>query len=84
MFVEKRGPISMHRLTLIEIGDSLGAILPDELLAQLGLKAGDELCAAEAPGGYILTHCPPPQTDEVAAGREFMAEFSDTFRKLAK
>jgi antitoxin component of MazEF toxin-antitoxin module len=74
----------MHKLTLIEIGDSLGAILPDELLTQLGLKAGDELRAAETPDGYILTPGAAPQADEVQAGREFMADFSDTFGKLAK
>ena len=74
----------MHRLTLIEIGDSLGAILPDELLTQLSLKAGDELRAAETPDGYILTTDTTPQVDEVQAGREFMADFSDTFGKLAK
>ena len=74
----------MHRLTLIEIGDSLGAILPDELLTQLSLKAGDELRAAEKPDGYILTTRTTPQVDEVQAGREFMGDFSDTFGKLAK
>ena len=74
----------MHKLELIEIGDSLGAILPDELLARLGLKAGDELRAAETPDGYILTPGSPSQADEITAGPEFMAEFSDTFRKLAK
>lgn len=74
----------MHKLELIEIGDSLGAILPHELLARLDLKAGDEIRATESPDGYILTPCAAPQAEEVHAGREFMAEFSDTFGKLAK
>lgn len=74
----------MHVLKLIQVGDSLGAVFPDELLNPLKLQAGDEFHVTETPEGYILTPCTPPQGAEVQAGREFMDEFSETFRQLAK
>ena len=45
----------MPALELIEIGDSVGVILPPELLALLKLGEGDELLCTEIPNGVLLT-----------------------------
>ncbi len=74
----------MHTLKLIQIDDSVGAIFPEEILARLKLEAGDALCVTETPDGCILSPCAPTREEETQAGREFMGEFSDTFRQLAK
>jgi antitoxin component of MazEF toxin-antitoxin module len=45
----------MARLPLIKIDDdSVGVILPEEMLAQLGVAEGDELVLSEEPGGIYL------------------------------
>ena len=74
----------MHTLQLIQIDDEVGAIFPEELLTRLQLSAGDEFFVTETPDGYILTPLAPTPGKEVQAGREFMNEFNDTFRQLAK
>ena len=46
----------MFSIKLIEVGDSLGLILPDEVLARMNVAVGDCLYATEsASGGYNLS-----------------------------
>jgi putative addiction module antidote len=74
----------METLKLTQIGNSVGVILPKEILARLKVGKGDMLFLTEAPGGLRLTPFDPSLDEQVAAGREFMREFRDTFRQLAK
>ena len=39
----------MHTLKLTQIGNSVGVILPKEVLARLKLKKGDSLCLTDFP-----------------------------------
>ena len=49
----------MHTLKLTQVGNSVGAIFPKELLARLQLEKGDELYVTESPDGLrITTHNP--------------------------
>ena len=72
------------KLKLREIGTSVGVILPEEVLARLELGKGDELILTEAPDGYRLTRFDPAVEEQVEHGREFMKEYRETFRALAK
>lgn len=74
----------MYELKLTRVGDSVGAIFPEEVLARLNAANGDTLFVIETPDGLLLTTYDPQQEEELAAGRAFMAEYRDTFHQLAK
>ena len=63
---------------------STGAIFPKEMLAQLKVQKGDTLFTVETPDGILLTPYDPAVEKQLEAGREFMREYRDTFRALAK
>lgn len=69
---------------LTQIGNSVGIILPKEVLARLKLEKGDTVFITDAPGGVTIT---PNNTDfeaQLEMGRKFMREYRDTFNALAK
>jgi putative addiction module antidote len=74
----------MHMLKLTQIGNSVGVILPKEAIARLKLQKGDSIFLTESADGFILTPYDPALEEEIAAGREFMREYRDTFHQLAK
>jgi putative addiction module antidote len=74
----------MHSLKLTQIGNSVGVILPKEVLARLKLEKGDTVFMTETPEGCALTPYDPTLEEQLVAGREFMREFRDTFHQLAK
>ena len=74
----------MTALKLTQIGNSVGVILPKEVLARLKVEKGDTLFVTEATNGVTLTPYDPGLDELIAAGREFMREFRDTFHQLAK
>jgi putative addiction module antidote len=75
----------MATLKLRAIGNSVGVVLPKELLARLNVGEGDVLHAVEqADGGLLLTTLDPEVEEQVRLGRELMKEYRDTFRALAK
>lgn len=45
---------------------------------------GDTLFAVETPSGYLLAPYDPAVAEQSDLGREFMAEYRETFRALAK
>ncbi len=74
----------MHALKLTQIGNSVGVILPKEVLARLKLEKGDTVYVTETPDGLALTPLDPHFEQQLEVGREFMREYRDTFRALAK
>ncbi|MBQ0934147.1 AbrB/MazE/SpoVT family DNA-binding domain-containing protein [Ideonella paludis] len=74
----------MTALKVTQIGNSMGVILPKEVLARLKLEKGDLLYMTDAANGVTLTPYDPELDEQVKAGREFMREFRDTFHQLAK
>lgn len=74
----------MHALKLTQIGNSVGVILPKEVLARLKLEKGDTVYVTETPDGVTLTPLDPAFEQQLEIGREFMREYRDTFRALAK
>jgi putative addiction module antidote len=74
----------MHALKLTQIGNSVGVILPKELLARLKLEKGDTVFITESPDGLCVTPFNPEVAEQVEAGRAFMREYRDTFHELAK
>lgn len=72
------------KLKLRAVGTSTGLVLPKEILHRLNVKKDDSLFAIEAPGGFFLTPYDPEVEAQVKLGLEFMGEYRDTFRALAK
>lgn len=80
------GPVKSAgaKIKMIKIGTSTGAIFPKEMLAQLKVHQGDTLFTVETPDGVLLTPYDPEVAKQLEAGREFMREYRDTFRALAR
>ena len=74
----------MHVLKLTQIGNSVGVILPKEVISRLKLSKGETVFLTETPDGYAITPYDPALEEEIAAGRAFMSDFKDTFHQLAK
>jgi putative addiction module antidote len=68
-----------------KIGNSLGLILPKELLAQLGFHEGDKLYPVRQPDGSLrLSPFDPKHARTMEIARQIMHEYRDTFAALAK
>jgi putative addiction module antidote len=74
----------MTTLKLTQIGNSLGVILPKEVLARLKLQKGDAVFVTDAANGVMLTPYDPDLDQQLEIGREFMREYRDTFHQLAR
>ena len=74
----------MQSLKLTQIGNSVGLILPKEVLARLKLEKGDTVFLTDAPGGVTITPNDPSFEEQLELGREFMRDYRDTFNALAK
>lgn len=74
----------MHILKLTQIDNSIGVILPREVLERLKLEKGQSLFLLETSDGYAITPYDPALDGQIQAGREFMREHRDTFHQLAK
>ena len=74
----------MNSLKIIQTGNSLGVILPEEFLAKMKLEKGDELFVTESPLGISLSKNNPDLNKQLELGRELMSEYPDTFKGLAE
>ena len=67
-----------------KIGNSLGVILPKEILNRQRISEGDYLTLSESPSGVILSVYDEELQEELAIGDEFIRQYRDTFKALAK
>lgn len=74
----------MHRLKLTQIGNSVGVILPRELLAKLGVAKGDTIYAVDQPDGVRLTVADPDFAAQMDVARKIMKDRRAVLRELAK
>ena len=75
----------MTALKLTQIGNSVGVILPKELLARLKLEKGDSLYLTEATNGAVMLS--PYDADfetQMDAARKIMKSRRQVLRELAK
>ena len=71
-------------LKLTAIGNSVGVVLPKEILARLRVGKGDALHVIETPGGVELTPYRPDFAHQLDLAEEVMRENRDVLRKLAQ
>lgn len=74
----------MLMLKLTQIGNSVGVVFPKEVLSRLKVSKGDSLFVTETPNGVELSAYNPEIEEQLKEGREFMREYRDTLRALAK
>jgi putative addiction module antidote len=71
-------------LKVIRIGNSMGVILPKELLKKLGVEAGDYVAATEVGNGIELTPHRPDFEAQMSVARDVMERRKLALRELAK
>jgi putative addiction module antidote len=74
----------MATLKLRAIGNSVGVVLPKELLAKLDLAEGDTVQVVETQEGFLLTPASSDVEEQLRLGRELMKTYRETFAALAK
>jgi len=71
-------------LKLTSIGNSVGVILPRDMLARLGLQKGDTLFVSETPDGFMASTSDPDFEQQMAVARTLMKQWRNVLRELAK
>lgn len=74
----------MVALKVRPFGNSVGVVLPKEVLARLKVGEGDTLYLTEAPDGFRLTPYDPEFEEQMALARKIMKDNRDVLRELAK
>ncbi|HEY3743911.1 MAG TPA: hypothetical protein VGL53_28905 [Bryobacteraceae bacterium] len=75
----------MVELKVRKIGNSLGVVLPKEVIHRLQTKDGQRLFLIDAPdGSYNLTPYEPGFEDKMEKARDIMSRYRNTLRALSK
>ena len=73
----------MTELKLSKIGNSVGLVLPKEILARLHLEAGDVVYLTESSEGVRLTPYDPTFARQMKSAERVMKRHREVFRALA-
>lgn len=71
-------------VTLRKIGNSVGIIIPKDVLDRLGLKVGDSLQLESKEADILLRHQNADLTRQIESARKGMAKYRNALRELAK
>ena len=75
----------MVQLKVRKFGNSLGVVLPKEVIHRLHTRNGEALFLIEAPGGsYNLTPHDPGFEKKMAKAEEIVGRYRNTLHVLAK
>lgn len=74
----------MATLKLRSIGNSVGVVLPKEILAKLDLQEGDTVEVINTPEGLLLTAMTPQESEQLRVARQVMRKYRNVLRELAK
>jgi putative addiction module antidote len=74
----------MSALTIRRVGNSLGVILPKEVLTKLKVVEGDKIYLSDAPGGMRVTASNAEFEQQMKIAEQVMHEYRDVLRELAK
>jgi putative addiction module antidote len=81
----KKGDVEGAVVQIRKIGNSVGLILPKELLARLRLKEGDKLHVIEqSERGLKLSPYDPKHAEAMEIARRSFRKYADTYKALAK
>jgi putative addiction module antidote len=71
-------------LKISQIGNSLGVVLPKEILARLKLVKGDLVFVTDVPGGVTMSQYSETFEAQMAQAREVMKRRRHVLRELSK
>jgi putative addiction module antidote len=71
-------------LKVRKIGNSLGVVLPKDVLAKLRVGEGDELTVSETLNGVALPRHDAELREQIEAARRAMKRYHNALRELAK
>ena len=74
----------MHAIKIRKIGNSLGATIPRDILAQLNIGEGDTLYLTQTESGIHLTPYDPDFVDAMSAFETTRKTYRNALRKLAE
>lgn len=74
----------MTKVELIQIGDSVGFVLPAEILARLKIDNGDTLFMTESANSVTLTPSDPELDGQLNAARRVMKKRRDALSQMPK
>jgi putative addiction module antidote len=74
----------MQTLKLTQIGNSVGVVLPKEVLARLSLEKGDTIYLTDSPNGVRITTTNPEFEEQMKLARGIMKKRRDVLAELAK
>jgi putative addiction module antidote len=69
---------------VIAVGDSLGVILPKEMLGRLKVDVGDRVYLSKTPSGLQLSPCGEEFAAKMEAADNIMRRYGDALKKLAE
>jgi len=72
------------KLKVTTVGNSVGVILPKDVLARLRVEKGDTVYVTETPKGVELTAFDEEFARQMEAAEKIMREDRDVLRKLAE
>jgi len=77
-------PSMTSTLKITTVGNSVGIVLPKDILERLRVEKGDSLFVTETPDGIELRPYDQEFADDMAIAEKIMRENRDVLRKLAE
>jgi len=75
----------LHELKLRKVGNSVGVVLPKEVLSYLKIGEGDTICVSEAPDGSLrVSRSSAEFNRQMEAAEDVIRRYRNTLRELAK
>jgi len=74
----------MLKVKITQVGNSMGILLPKEVLNKMNSEKGDTLYLVEGSEGYTITPYSPDFEEQMNAANKIMKDYRNTLHKLAK
>ena len=74
----------VKKITLRQVGGSIGATLPKDMADRLHVRPGDEVFVVETEQGILLTPNDPTFDRAIAAYERTASKYRNALRELAK
>jgi antitoxin MazE len=74
----------VRKVTLRQVGGSIGATLPKDMTDRLNVQAGDEVFVVETEQGILITPYDPTFEQAMAAYKRTAAKYRNALRELSK
>lgn len=74
----------MSHVKVTQVGNSLGVILPKDVVEKLGIARGQQLSLSETVNGIELSVYDPEFAKQMRIAEDIMDRYQNTLRELAK